>query len=298
MWCRLCLYVEAVNHHDDVIKWKLFTRYWPFVRGIRRWLMNSPHKGQWHGALMFSLICAWINAWVNNREAGDLRRHRNHYDVIVMKAIILYFHYSFETEMSFLQHLVTGCNRSCAYDNFCGSHRLTFRQNDVISVSVSQSHPSVGRSVFSGFKICYLSQCIFLCRLVPCDIMLHCVELQWVEYNPADTLLNNDVVITSERRHFDIITSKWRRFDVITSLLLHHVFRGNVYVRFTGYHIQTQISIWNTDSDSLSHRLRACLQISSLLPVFFLSLFFYFKYIYTGYNQSVKLFYLGALSKT
>ena len=33
---------------------------------------------------MFSLIYAWINDWVNNREAGDLRRYRAHYDVIVM----------------------------------------------------------------------------------------------------------------------------------------------------------------------------------------------------------------------
>ena len=48
--------------------------------GIHR----SPHKGQWRGALMFSLICVWVNDWVNNREAGDLRRHRGHYDVIVM----------------------------------------------------------------------------------------------------------------------------------------------------------------------------------------------------------------------
>ena len=46
--------------------------------------VNSPHKGQWRGALMFFLICAWINDWVNNREAGDLRRHRGHYDVSVM----------------------------------------------------------------------------------------------------------------------------------------------------------------------------------------------------------------------
>ena len=46
--------------------------------------MNSPHKGQWRGALMSSLICAWMNGWVNNREAGDLRRHRAHYDVTVM----------------------------------------------------------------------------------------------------------------------------------------------------------------------------------------------------------------------
>ena len=71
-------------YHDGVIKWKHFPRYWPFVRGIHRSPVNSPHKGQWRGALMFSLICTWINGWVNNREAGDLRRNRAHYDVIVM----------------------------------------------------------------------------------------------------------------------------------------------------------------------------------------------------------------------
>ena len=46
--------------------------------------MNSPHKGQWRGALMFSLICVWINGWVNNRKAGDLRRYRAHYDATVI----------------------------------------------------------------------------------------------------------------------------------------------------------------------------------------------------------------------
>ena len=51
--------------HDDVIKWKPFPRYWPFVRRIHRSPVNSPHKGQWRGALMFCLICAWINGWVN-----------------------------------------------------------------------------------------------------------------------------------------------------------------------------------------------------------------------------------------
>ena len=45
------------NMHDDVIKWKHFPRYWPFVRGIHRSPVNSPHKGQWRGALKFSLIC-------------------------------------------------------------------------------------------------------------------------------------------------------------------------------------------------------------------------------------------------
>ena len=66
------------------MKWKNFPRYWPFVRGIHRSPVNSPHKGQWCGALMFSLICARINGWVNNREAGDLRRHQAHCGVIVM----------------------------------------------------------------------------------------------------------------------------------------------------------------------------------------------------------------------
>ena len=70
--------------HDDVIKWKHFPRNWPFVRRIHRWPVNSPHKGQWRGALMFSLICAWINGWVNNGEAGGLRRHRAQYDVTVI----------------------------------------------------------------------------------------------------------------------------------------------------------------------------------------------------------------------
>ena len=46
-----------------------------------RWITA---KGQWRGALMFSLICVWINGWVNNGEAGDLRRYRAHYDVAVM----------------------------------------------------------------------------------------------------------------------------------------------------------------------------------------------------------------------
>ena len=66
-----------------------FLRYWPFVQGIHRPPVNSPHKGQWRGALMFTLIRARINGWVNNREAGDLRRNRVHYDVNVMAMDIL-----------------------------------------------------------------------------------------------------------------------------------------------------------------------------------------------------------------
>ena len=79
----------------DVRAWKRFPPWWrhqmetfpryrPFVRGIHRSPVNSPHKGQWRVALVFSFICVWINGWVNNRETGDLRRHHTRYDLIVM----------------------------------------------------------------------------------------------------------------------------------------------------------------------------------------------------------------------
>ena len=57
-----------------------------FVRGSHRSPVNSPHKGgQWHGSLMFSLICTWTSGCVNNWDDGDLRRHRAHYDITVMQ---------------------------------------------------------------------------------------------------------------------------------------------------------------------------------------------------------------------
>ena len=79
-----------MTYHDDVIKWEHFPRYWPFVREIHRSPVNFPHKGQWRRALIFSLIYAQINDWVNNREAGDLRRQHGHYDVIVWKFVCCY----------------------------------------------------------------------------------------------------------------------------------------------------------------------------------------------------------------
>ena len=83
LWTSTYHRISAGAHHDDVIKCKNFRRYWPFVRGIHRSSVNSPHKSQWRGALMFSLIDSWINNWVNNGEACDLRRHPAHYYVTV-----------------------------------------------------------------------------------------------------------------------------------------------------------------------------------------------------------------------
>ena len=58
---------------------------WPLLlTRINRWPVNSLHKGEWRGSLTFSLICAWLDGWVNNREAGDSRRLHSHYDVTIM----------------------------------------------------------------------------------------------------------------------------------------------------------------------------------------------------------------------
>ena len=75
--------------------------------------VNSPHKGQWRGTLMFPLICVWINGWINNREAGDLRRYRAHSDVIVMTIpslkkhfwLVFFLFYHFIGFLSFLLSL-------------------------------------------------------------------------------------------------------------------------------------------------------------------------------------------------
>ena len=61
-----------------------FSALLAFCAGKSQVTGESPHKGQWRRALMFPLICTWINNWENNSEAGDLRRHRAHYDVSVM----------------------------------------------------------------------------------------------------------------------------------------------------------------------------------------------------------------------
>ena len=125
--------------HDDVIKWKHFPRYWPFVRGNHRSPVNSPHKGLWRSFDVFfdkrlgkQLWGLWFEA-----PPRSLWRH---------------------------------CNG---------------RTMGVMSDKPTMAHP----------KLCTHTH-------------------------------NNDMVITSKRRHFDVITSKWRRFDVITTLLLRHVFSG------------------------------------------------------------------------
>ena len=83
-WSREHVSLEIVNVNDlsfymmTSSNGKIFRVTGPFVRGIHRWPVNSPHKGQWRGALVFSLICAWMNNLVYNRKPDDLRCHRAH----------------------------------------------------------------------------------------------------------------------------------------------------------------------------------------------------------------------------
>ena len=73
-----------MSSHDDVIEWNHFPRYWPFVWVIHRSPVNSPHKGQWSGSLMFSLICAFnkrltkqTGGWLFETPSCSLWRHSN-----------------------------------------------------------------------------------------------------------------------------------------------------------------------------------------------------------------------------
>ena len=80
--------VSFVSASPDISWWRhqmeIFSALLAICAGNSPVPVNSPHKGQWRGALMFSLICVWTNGSVNNREAGDLRRYRVHYDVTVI----------------------------------------------------------------------------------------------------------------------------------------------------------------------------------------------------------------------
>ena len=77
-WARLS------QKYHDLIKWKHFPRYWPFVRGIHRCIpltIKASDAELWP----FIMLCIWTNGWTNNREAGDLRRHQAHNVVTVMR---------------------------------------------------------------------------------------------------------------------------------------------------------------------------------------------------------------------
>ena len=145
--------------HDDVIKWRHFPRYWPFVP------VNSPHKASDAELWCFSLIWVWINGWVTNREAGDLRSHRARCDVIVM---MTQFTDAYIPDLSMLskshhqinsryyQHIDEDASMYTARVNhpyhiypghmksiptYCSTSKATYQEN---GLSYTQGHRSIG----------------------------------------------------------------------------------------------------------------------------------------------------------
>ena len=87
--CRTILYHSFEN--PAIVVWAMMTssngkksRVTGPLCGKFTGPVNSPHKGQWRRALMVSLVCVWIKRWLNNRKAGDFRRHHARYEVIVI----------------------------------------------------------------------------------------------------------------------------------------------------------------------------------------------------------------------
>ena len=105
------------------MKWKHLPCYRPFVRGIHRSPVDSPHKGHWRGTLMFSLIWAWTNDWANNEDAGDLRHHRVHYDVTVMV----------EDKTPRVSGVITTTYSCCLRRQFINNHTIDLLFNDYSS---------------------------------------------------------------------------------------------------------------------------------------------------------------------
>ena len=194
-------WVGLVVAHDDVIKWKHFLRYWPFLRGIRRSQVNSLHKGQWRGASMFSLICAWTNSWANNGDAGDLRRHHAHYDVIVMryplwhqasisspsaKLVLLWMslfnaHTLKRKCCHFDEILITDCTESCHFDNFRCSQWWKFRQNDDISVSVYDTYASINNAIIGSDNDSACSASSYY--RIQCRLIVNCTPAKKFQWN-------------------------------------------------------------------------------------------------------------------
>ena len=98
---------------------------------------NSPVPGEFPAqrpvtrALMFSLICTWINGWVNNGEADDLRRHGLHYDVTVM---ITHSQVSYQTWLVIIQPFVPGTKLPIPthHNNHAHDNTVTKRPNSFV----------------------------------------------------------------------------------------------------------------------------------------------------------------------
>ena len=115
-----------------------------------------PAQSQWRGALKFSLICAWINGWINNRKAGNLRRRRTHYEIIIMNA-------------SQIIHFICIC--ICQINNFT---------NISPSFSTQSKMRSLMISFYLGFRIFDFFVKLLICMLRNwCSVTVDVLKKTW-----------------------------------------------------------------------------------------------------------------------
>ena len=102
-----------------------------------------PSQSQWRGALTFYLICAWTSGWVNNREAGDLRRHRAYYDVTIMNLSV------FIGQGSCLYLFIIS---SVDYQQLCSSTQCDIGYKRIFRYKSSQIHLSQYQCIHAKAK--------------------------------------------------------------------------------------------------------------------------------------------------
>ena len=150
------------------------------MRGIHRSPVNSPHKGQWRRALIFSLICAWLNGWVNNGETGDLRRHCFHYDITVMRPsskqmrvkrtkCVKSFKFSIQPGNNFLSETISHHNRNICFRQLIWRNKAIINHTIAIIniriMSTDQTLAEINSQRFGVLK-CQCSVCCKICIMM------------------------------------------------------------------------------------------------------------------------------------
>ena len=132
---HICLYVSALTWWRHQME--TFSALLALGVGNSRSPVNSPHKGQWRGALMFSWICTWINGWYN-REAGDLRHHHAHYDATVMNTLrphrtnaeVFFVNWTYENKPRRYKIFRRKCIWKCR--PFCPGFNVSFSNKNIL----------------------------------------------------------------------------------------------------------------------------------------------------------------------
>ena len=182
-----------------------------------------PHKGQWRGALLFPLICAWTNGWVNNLDAGDLRRHRAQYDVTVMFTIQFSWKFSmlsskfswadrYETYNSHANYAVLTCTGNCCiimtrYEIISGEENIYLISIVIMENTLTHwgriTHICVGKLTTNGSDTAtshYLNQCW--------DIV------NWTHGNKLQWKLNRNLYISIQENAF--VNVVWKMAAILS----------------------------------------------------------------------------------